>query len=369
MHASDPILLTPGPLTTSHATREAMLRDWDAWGVDFTQMTRSVCADLVRIAQGQDEFVCVPLQGSGTFAVEATLGTLVPRDGRVLVPNNGAYCARIARILTRLGIAHVELAFAEHEPVCAQALDEALARDPSITHVALVHLETSAGIVNPLDEIAAVCGRHRKHLIVDAMSSFGALPIALADSPIDAVISASGKCVEGVPGIGFAIVRRTLLRSCEGRSPSLALDLHDQYTYMRVTSQWRFTPPTHVLAALRAALDQLFAEGGQPARGARYAQNCHVLIDGMRGLGFEPFLDARAQGPVIATFHAPRDHAYSFHELYKAVREAGYLLYPGRLTTADTFRVACIGAIGVQEVRDAVAAIGRALDTLGIRLR
>ncbi|KGW45771.1 2-aminoethylphosphonate--pyruvate transaminase [Burkholderia pseudomallei MSHR684] len=312
MPERDPILLTPGPLTTSRMTRDAMLRDWGSWDAAFNRLTKSVCADLVRIAGGGDAYVCVPLQGSGTFAVEATLGTLVPRDARVLVPNNGAYCARIAAILRRLGIAHVELPFAEDEPASAHAIDAALARDARLTHVALVHLETSAGLLNPLDDIAAVCRARGRALIVDAMSSFGALPIALAASGIDALISASGKCLEGVPGMGFAIVRRSALEAAEGRSPSVALDLHDQYAYMQRTSQWRFTPPTHVLAALRAALDQFFDEGGQPARGARYARNCATLVDGMRALGFEPFLDARAQASVIVTFYAPADPAYAF---------------------------------------------------------
>lgn len=369
MPERDPILLTPGPLTTSRMTRDAMLRDWGSWDAAFNRLTKSVCADLVRIAGGGDAYVCVPLQGSGTFAVEATLGTLVPRDARVLVPNNGAYCARIAAILRRLGVAHVELPFAEDEPASAHAIDAALARDARLTHVALVHLETSAGLLNPLDDIAAVCRARGKALIVDAMSSFGALPIALPASGIDALISASGKCLEGVPGMGFAIVRRSALEAAEGRSPSVALDLHDQYAYMQRTSQWRFTPPTHVLAALRAALDQFFDEGGQPARGARYARNCATLVDGMRALGFEPFLDARAQASVIVTFYAPADPAYAFPAFYAAVRDAGYVLYPGKLTTADTFRVGCIGALGADEMRGAVAAIGGALESLGIAMR
>ncbi|NOK51197.1 2-aminoethylphosphonate--pyruvate transaminase [Burkholderia thailandensis] len=369
MPERDPILLTPGPLTTSRMTRDAMLHDWGSWDAAFNRLTKSVCADLVRIAGGGDAYVCVPLQGSGTFAVEAALGTLVPRDGRVLVPNNGAYCARIAKILRRLGIAHSELPFAEDEPASAQAIDAALARDARITHVALVHLETSAGLLNPLDDIAAVCRARGKALIVDAMSSFGALPIALAGSGIDALISASGKCLEGVPGMGFVIARRAPLEAAEGRSPSVVLDLHDQYAYMQRTSQWRFTPPTHVLAALRAALDQFFDEGGQPARGARHAENCAALVDGMRALGFEPFLDARAQASVIVTFHAPADPAYAFAAFYAAVRDAGYVLYPGKLTTADTFRVGCIGALGAHEMRGAVAAIGGALRALGIAMR
>jgi 2-aminoethylphosphonate-pyruvate transaminase len=366
--ANDPILLTPGPLTTALATRESMLRDWGSWDAAFNRITQTVCADLLEIVHGRNNYVCVPLQGSGTFAVEAAIGTLVPRRGCVLVPNNGAYCARIVKILQRLGIAYVELALREDEPVGAAAIEEAFHAGSRITHVALVHLETSAGLLNPLDEIAEVCRRHGKSLIVDAMSSFGALPVDLRHGGIDALISASGKCLEGVPGMGFAIVRRALLEASAGQSPSLVLDLYDQYTYMQKTTQWRFTPPTHVVAALRAALDQFLAEGGQPARGARYARNCQTLIEGMRTLGFRPFLKAAVQAPVIVTFHAPDDPTWRFEDFYAAVRDAGYVLYPGKLTQVETFRVGCIGAIDANDMRNAVAAIGRALVTLGLQV-
>ncbi|WP_429325528.1 2-aminoethylphosphonate--pyruvate transaminase [Paraburkholderia sp. GAS348] len=366
---NDPILLTPGPLSTSPQTREAMLRDWGSWDAAFNRMTHSVCADLVKIVHGEKDYVCVPLQGSGTFAVEAALGTLVPRQGCVLVPNNGAYCARLIRILQRMGIAYVELALREDEPVSPAAIEDAFNLDSRITHVAQVHLETSAGLLNPLDDIAAVCQRHGKSLIVDAMSSFGALPIDLRRGGIDALISASGKCLEGVPGMGFVIVRHSVLEQSEGRSPSLALDLHDQYVYMEKTTQWRFTPPTHVVAALRQALDQFIAQGGQAARGARYTQNCAALVNDMKALGFEPFLKPEVQAPVIVTFHAPRDPAWNFANFYAAVREAGYVLYPGKLTQVETFRVGCIGAIDANELHNAVAAIGRALKRLGIRVK
>lgn len=365
---SDPILLTPGPLTTSPATREAMLRDWGSWDSAFNRMTSEICRDLLAIVSGEEDFVCVPMQGSGTFSVEAALGSLVPRDAVVLVPNNGAYCTRLLKILERLGVASVELKFREDEPASVARIEEMFRRDPRITHVAQVHLETSAGLLNPLNDIAALCARHDKRLIVDAMSSFGALPIDVSKGGIDAVISASGKCLEGVPGMGFVIVRRALLEASAGISRSLALDLHDQNAYMMKTSQWRFTPPTHVVAALRAALDQFIAEGGQPARGARYRGNCAALIDGMAALGFRPFLDRAVQSPVIVTFHAPRDPAYDFKGFYEAVREAGYVLYPGKLTEVPTFRVGCIGAIDVNEIHNVVGAIERALRTMRVRL-
>nr|WP_255631533.1 2-aminoethylphosphonate--pyruvate transaminase [Caballeronia sp. dw_19] len=359
-------MLTPGPLTTSPATRQAMLRDWGSWDAAFNSMTSDICRDLLAIVSGQKDFVCVPMQGSGTFSVEAALGSLVPRDAVVLVPNNGAYCTRLLKILERLGVTSVELTFRDDEPASVARIEDMFRREPRITHVAQVHLETSAGLLNPLDDIAALCKQHGKSLIVDAMSSFGALPIDVSKGGIDAVISASGKCLEGVPGMSFVIVRRTLLEASAGNSRSLALDLHDQYAYMMKTTQWRFTPPTHVVAALRAALDQFIAEGGQPARGARYRRHCAALIEGMAALGFKPFLDAAVQAPVIVTFHAPHDPAYDFKRFYEAVRDMGYVLYPGKLTEVETFRVGCIGAIDTNEMFNAVAAIGRALGTLHV---
>ncbi len=366
IRGNDPILLTPGPLTTSLETKQAMLRDWGSWDDAFNQITASVCRDLVGVVHGGDGYACVPLQGSGTFAVEAAIGTLVPRQGRVLVPNNGAYCARIVRICKYLARAVVDLPVAEDRPATAAAVDAALAADASISHVALVHCETGAGLRNDLEGIAEVCRARGKGLIVDAMSSFAALPIDVRATPFEALVAASGKCLEGAPGMGFVIVRREALLASAGNSHSLAMDLHDQYTYMQRTTQWRFTPPTHVVAALRAAIDQFVAEGGQPARGARYAANCATLIEGMRALGFRPYLEPAVQAPIIVTFHAPSDPGYEFKAFYARVRGRGYILYPGKLTQVETFRVGCIGAIDANEMRNVVSAIGATLHDLGI---
>jgi 2-aminoethylphosphonate-pyruvate transaminase len=366
IRGNDPILLTPGPLTTSLETKQAMLRDWGSWDAAFNEVTGSICRDLVDIVHGGEQYVCVPLQGSGTFAVEAAIGNLVPRQGKVLVPNNGAYCARIVRICRYLQRTVVDLALAEDKPASAAAIEAALAADASITHVALVHCETGAGLRNDLEGIAQVCRAAGRGLIVDAMSSFAALPIDVRATPFEALIAASGKCLEGVPGMGFVIVRRDALLASAGNSHSLAMDLHDQYTYMQRTTQWRFTPPTHVVAALRAAIDQFIAEGGQPVRGARYAANCATLIEGMRALGFRPYLEPAVQAPIIVTFHAPSDPAYEFKAFYGRVRARGYILYPGKLTQVETFRVGCIGAIDPNEMRNVVSAVGATLQDMGI---
>jgi 2-aminoethylphosphonate-pyruvate transaminase len=359
--AAEPILLTPGPLTTSLRTKQSMLRDWGSWDADFNRITGRVCARLLEIVAATDSHECVPLQGSGTFAVEAAIGTLVPRDGHVLVPQNGAYCQRIARICRVLGRKLTTLDYAENAQVRAEDLERALLADRSITHVAVVHCETSAGILNPLKEIALAVARHGRSLIVDAMSSFGALAIDARTTPFDALVAASGKCLEGPPGMGFVITRRATLERCEGQSHSLAMDLYDQWVYMKKTTQWRFTPPTHIVAAFDAALDQYFEEGGLAARGARFARNCRTLIEGMARLGLKSFLPAAIQAPIIVTFYSPESPHYRFKSFYDAVKERGYILYPGKLTSVETFRVGCIGQLGARGIAGAVEAVGEVL--------
>lgn len=365
---TDPILLTPGPLTTSARTKAAMLHDWGSWDSAFHAVTASICHDLVAIAHGEASHVCVPMQGSGTFAVEATLGTLVPRDGKVLVPVNGAYGQRIVRILRLLGRSVLALDFPEEAVTDPACVEDALAADPSITHVALVHCETGTGILNPLPEIAAAVARQGRRLIVDAMSSFGAIPIDLRTLPIEALIAASGKCLEGVPGFGFVIADRGALAACAGNSHSLALDLYDQWRYLDATRQWRFTPPTHVVAALHSALAQYQEAGGLPAREARYQANCQALVEGMKAQGFTPFLAAAVQAPIIVTFHAPTHPAYDFKVFYQHMRERGFILYPGKLTQLETFRVGCIGAIDTGDIGRLLAAVAATTRAMGMTL-
>ena len=285
----------------------------------------------------------------------------------VLVPNNGAYCARLARIVKVLGRKLTTIDYSEAQQVSAADVDKALAADPSITHVALVHCETGAGVLNPLHEVAQVVARHGKGLIVDAMSSFGAIDIDASKTPFDAVIAASGKCLEGPPGMGFVIVRKSVLEKCEGNAHSLALDLYDQWVYMQKTTQWRFTPPTHIVAALDEAMTQYQEEGGLAARGGRYARNCKALLDGMRAMGFRSYLPDDLQAPIIVTFHAPADPAYEFKAFYQEGKKRGYILYPGELTQLETFRVGCIGHFGDAGIPGAVAAVADALQAMGVK--
>jgi 2-aminoethylphosphonate-pyruvate transaminase len=362
----DRILLTPGPLTTTLRTKLAMLHDWGSWDADFIAVTASVRRRLLATVHGQDSHVVVPLQGSGTFSVEAAVATVVPRDGHVLVLDNGAYCKRASKLTQMMGRRCSVLPFPEDAPVSAAALEAHLLNESSITHVILIHCETGAGVENPLAAVAEICQRHGRGLIVDAMSSFAALPIDARVVRFDALVAASGKCLEGVPGMGFVFVRQAVLDGCAGNSQSLAMDLVDQHRYMEATGQWRFTPPTHVVVALNEAINQFEEEGGQPARLQRYTDNCATLIQGLTALGLRPFLPPAHQAPIIVTFHAPDHPAYDFKRFYDAAKARGFLLYPGKLTQVETFRVGCIGAIGRREMQQAVDAVAGALRDLGL---
>jgi 2-aminoethylphosphonate-pyruvate transaminase len=362
----DPILLTPGPLTTTAATKEAMLRDWGSRDAHFIALNASVRERLVAIVHGQGTHVCVPVQGSGTFAVEATIGTLVPKNGKALVLINGAYGKRMARILDYTGRAYASYETAEDTPPDPTAVDRMLAADGAVTHVLVVHCETTSGILNPVEKIADVVAKRGRRLLIDAMSALGAIPLDARATPFDAVMASSNKNLEGVPGMGFAIIRKDALEAAKGNAHSLSLDLYDQWVYMEANKQWRFTPPTHVIAAFAKALDQFEAEGGVKGRGARYARNCRALVDGMRAMGFETLLPDSLQAPIIVTFKMPADPKFKFQAFYDALKARGYVIYPGKLTVADSFRMGCIGAIGEAEIKGAVAAVRAVMAEMGV---
>jgi 2-aminoethylphosphonate-pyruvate transaminase len=363
----EPVLLTPGPLTTSAETKRAMLRDWGSRDPGFNAMVARVKARLEELAGGADR-VAVLLQGSGTYAVEAALGTFVPRDGKVLVLVNGAYGTRMVKICRAIGRAHAVLETAEDTPPAPEAVAAALAADGAIGHVAVVHCETTSGILNPVAAISDVVARAGRRLLVDAMSSFGALPL---DDGVryEAVMASSNKCLEGVPGLAFVVADKAALAAAAGHAPSLALDLHDQWQAMEKTGQFRFTPPTHVIAAFDRALALHGEEGGVAGRGRRYRRNCEILVKGMRALGFETYLPDDLQAPIIVTFHSPADPRFDFRRFYDRLAARGYLIYPGKLTALDTFRIGCIGQVGEAEMTGVIAAVAEALDEMGVRQR
>ncbi len=364
----DPLLLTPGPLTTTKAVKAAMAHDWGSRDATFIAVNKAVLETLPKIIHGEADFVAVPMQGSGTFAVEAMLTTFVPRQGKCLLLINGAYGHRAKKILDIAGRATLVHETAEDTPPDLAEVDRLLAADPAITHVFVVHCETTSGIRNPVEAVAALVARHGRRLLIDAMSAFGALELDARVTMFDAVAASSNKCIQGVPGLGFVVCRKSALAETKGQATTLVLDLHDQAEAIARTGQYRFTPPIHVIVAFHQALQEFLAEGGVAGRGERYADNARILIDGMAALGFATLLPANLQAPIIVTFHMPKDPAFVFQRFYDELKARGYVIYPGKLTVADSFRIGCIGALGPREMRGAVKAVEDVLVGMGVRL-
>jgi 2-aminoethylphosphonate-pyruvate transaminase len=362
----DPILLTPGPLTTAMATKQAMVHDWGSRDAAFLKINKTVMTRLPEIIGAAGRFITVPVQGSGTFAVEAMLTTFVPPGGKVLVLINGAYGQRAKRILeiARRGVVVQETP--EDTPPDLAMIDTLLGADPAISHVFAVHCETTSGITNPVVAIGKLVRKHGRRFLLDSMSAFGALPLDQGEAGFDAVAASSNKCIEGVPGLGCVLFDPSVIASCKGNATTLVHDLHEQWQNFERTGQYRFTPPIHVIVAFHAALEAFFAEGGQAGRGKRYAENGRVLSDGMRKLGFKPLLPEALQAPIIYTFHMPKDSRFVFQRFYDALKDRGYVIYPGKLTVADSFRIGCIGAIDTTHMRAFLDTVAEVLAEMGV---
>ena len=341
------LLLTPRPLTTTDTVKEAMMSDWCTWDEDYNiGIVEQIRGQLVELAATRpDEYTAVLMQGSGTFCVEATLGTAVKPTDKLLVAANGAYGKRMGVIADYYHLDCQVMKFEETEAVDPARIDAYLTEHGDVTHVSVVHCETTTGVLNPLKEIAEVVKRHGKVLIVDAMSSFGGVPIDMAELGIDFMISSANKCIQGVPGFGFVIARRSELEKCEGVARSLSLDLYDQWRTMEDGhGKWRFTSPTHVVRAFMQALAELKEEGGIAARHARYAENHSRLVAGMRSMGFRTLLPDEVQSPIITSFHYPSAD-FDFKAFYTKLKAKGFVIYPGKISQADTFRIGNIGDV------------------------
>ncbi|MEP2029842.1 MAG: 2-aminoethylphosphonate--pyruvate transaminase [Paracoccaceae bacterium] len=363
----EPYLLTPGPLTTSFAVKEAMLRDWGSWDGDFRAMTLEVRTRLLNLlGDGKENFDCVPMQGSGSFSVEAMLASFIPRGAKALVLANGAYGLRSAQTLQYLRREYVLLDKGDYMPPRGEEVSQILQADPAITHVVAIQCETSSGILNPVEEISQATYAAGRKLLIDAMSAFGAIKLQVSEIQFEAMVSSANKCIEGVPGFGFILARKSELLAAEGNSHSLSLDVHAQWTHMNKTGQWRFTPPTHAVAAFLVALREHEAEGGIAGRGARYTKNRDVMVAGMRTLGFETLLKDRWLSPIIVTFFCPADEKFVFDRFYDLMKQKGFIIYPGKLTIVASFRIGCIGQMDEHVMRQVVTAAKESLKEMGV---
>lgn len=358
----EPLMLTPGPSTLSARVKRAMLHDF-ASGERHMRDTIAFCRRyLLELCNGQGSHTAVPLVGSGTTGTEAVIGGFVPPNGKLLIHTNGIYGDRLVEIARRIRTPHASFRTAPYTPPTPAQFEAALREDPAITHVMVVHCETSTGIVNPIDEIAEVCRRAGKGLLIDAVASFGAMALDAKALGFDALVVSANKGLQAPPGLVWVVAKRAALEETKGNAHSLTLDLWDQHQHLERTGQFRFTPATHLLLAMAEALREHQEEGGIAARQARYRRSWRRLVDGMRQMGFTTLLADDVASPIVATFHDPPDPNYAFDGLYEGMKRRGFVIFPGRLAAANTFRIACIGVVTEHD-------IGRALDALADTLR
>ena len=367
MPAVAPFILTPGPVVTASEVKEAMLVDY-APADDFIRSATSAIREyLLRLANAAENYECVPLQGSGTYAAEAAFHTLVPPDAKVLIVTNGFYGLRLQEICERMGKPNVLVNLPMLPPPSGHDIEAALDAHPGITHLALCHCETATGVLNPIAEIAAVAGRRGVRVILDAIASFAAFEIDATALDLEAIVLSSNKGLESVPGVAFVIAKRSSLEASAKRSVSLSLDLHAQWSHMERTGQWRFTPPTHVIAALATAIRIHQAEGGIPGRRARFHRVWHRLVSAMRDRGFVTLIPDDIASPIVTTFMEPVDPNYSFVKFSAQMKKRGFIIFPGRLTAARTFRIGCMGRITDDDVDRLIAAVEDSMRALDVR--
>lgn len=363
-----PYLLTPGPLTTSRTVKLAMLADWGSRDVEFRKIVSNIRKRILQLANCDGRYECVIMQGSGTFAIEAALGSLCPDKRRkTLVIANGAYGDRAAQILERIGRPFLKIDKGDSTVPTVEEVVTMLDADKSISHVWMIHCETTSGIVNPIEEIGQAVKSHDKVFMVDAMSSFGALPLHMVEQNIDVMVSSSNKCLEGVPGFSYVVVKRDLLEASAGACHSVVLDLFDQWRGLENNGQFRFTPPTHALVAFDQALKEHEQQGGVEGRGSRYGRNAKALVAGMTEMGFSPLLQEGLAGPIIQTFLTPRDPNFHFEQFYEALRVRGFTIYPGKLTKRPSFRIGTIGQIDERVIAAALQAIRDVVSEMGVK--
>lgn len=361
------LLLTPGPLTTSRRVKQVMMQDFCTWDDDYHQIVTDIRQRLVRLAEGEPDYTSVLLAGSGTYAVEATLGSVVGSHDKVLIVDNGAYGRRMVEMAKYLKLSHVVVAVPETSPVAPEQIEERLNRDPSITHIALVHCETTTGLLNPAAAIGALAKARGKLFILDAMSSFGGIPLCIKDVAVDYLISSSNKCIQGVPGFAFVIARQTCLEGTRGTARSLSLDLYDQWQEMETHGgKWRYTSPTHVVRAFQEALFELEDEGGVTARFQRYSDNQRQLVNGLAKLGIQTLIERPHQSPIITSFLYPSDARFTFDDFYRRMKVRRFVLYPGKISQAPTFRIGTIGQVFPEDIQCLVRCVGEVLNEMGI---
>ncbi len=366
----DKVLFTPGPLITSPSVKQAMLHDLGARDQAFYDLIRDIRNRLLKLAGlSANEYQAVLMQGCGTMGLEAVVGSAIPPEGKCLVLVNGAYGKRIAEMAKVLNIETIEHLTPENRLPNLEKLDETLEADGSITHVCVVHCETTSGIINPIKDVGRIVKKYNRKYIVDAMSTFGAVPIDFRTCTIDYLVSSTNKCIEGAPGFSFIIAGKEELLSTEGNARSLSLDLYHQWKEMEDPGHFRYTPPTHSCLAFQQALIELTEEGGVEKRGERYHRNYETLVQGMRRIGFEEYLPPELQGYIITTFKFPDHPKFDYEEFYTRLRDKDQLIYSGKVSNEPCFRIGSIGRITETDIQILLMCIENTLKEMGVEMQ
>ncbi|KAL4480113.1 hypothetical protein ABPG74_020629 [Tetrahymena malaccensis] len=367
-----PKLFTPGPLLTTKTVKRSMNYDYGSRDPQFIKVVKDIRNDILSICEVQKgEYECVLIQGSGTYGIEAALTTAIPKTNhKLLIIANGAYGIRQQKIAQYNNINYITIDYDDNQVVVPEDVAKKLQENPDVTHVSMIHSETTSGLINPIEEVAKVVKAFNQNIIflVDAMSSFGAYRINPKEAGIDYVVASSNKNLQGIPGFSFAVVKTDVLLATKGNARSLVLDLYDQWQGLESNGQFRFTPPTHVLKATKVAIDEYLALGGLPARFKRYNNNQKLLVQKMTELGFKLYIDQAYQGCIITTFLTPTHPSFKFEDMYNFLASKGLVIYPGKLTKADSFRIGSIGEIYEQDILTLVNTIQEYLGSKGVSI-
>jgi len=377
------ILFTAGPLSTSRTVREAQLDDYGSRDKAFVNAIKEMREGVLEVAEAPSaEWSTIPMQGSGTMGIEAVINSITKNPlnatgakEKFLVIRNGAYSSRMASIIAKRGTPLVTFDTEEGQEIDLIKLQELMKADPSITQVGMVHCETSTGMFNPIHGIAALTRKHlpKATIFVDAMSSFGGVEFRTPDV-CDVLVTSANKCIQGVPGFSIVVAKKSLLEQSRGNSPSFTLDIVSQFDGLEKSGQFSQTPPVQAIVAFHQALKEHKAEGGVAARSKRYQANNDYIADQMTSLGFKLFLDRTKPsfGHIITAYHAPskaNSPNWDFMKFYDELKEGGFVIYPGKASAADTFRIGALGDIHLPDCKALMEEVKTVLKRMDVTLK
>lgn len=364
------ILLNPGPATTTDRVKQALIvPDICPREQEFGDLTKEVREKIVRVVNGTETHTAVMIGGSGTAGVEACLSSVIGKNDKVLVIDNGAYGKRGETIIKAYNIPHETLKLEWDVLPTAECVEAKINETEGLTHLFFIHHETTTGMLNPLDELIALCEKYNLISIVDAMSSYASIPIDLQKTKVDFLVSSSNKGIQGFAGLSFVVSNLKRLEATREIPPNnLYLNLWGNHTCLEKTNQFQFTPPVQVIYALNEALDEFFEETME-GRYKRYCDCYDVMLQGMKDLGFKCLLPEEQHSKMLTTFYDPDVAEYDFDKMHDFLYERDITIYPGKVASLDTFRIANIGDLIPEDMKLYLKELANYLDSINAKLK